>query len=85
LKDYIDVHTLLTKANIPLAKMLAAGKVIYGKQFNPLTALKALAYLDDPGLADLSEEMRRALIAAIQRTDLQHLPKLTVVKEAPQP
>src|SRR5207237_716747 len=42
LKDYTDVHTLLTQAQIPLAKMLAAGKVIYGKQFSPLVALKAL-------------------------------------------
>jgi hypothetical protein len=32
-RDYIDVHALLTKANIPLADMLAAGAIIYGAQF----------------------------------------------------
>jgi hypothetical protein len=84
LKDYLDVHTLLTKANIPLAKMLAAGKVIYGKQFNPLIALKALAYHEDRALTDLSPQARRDLIDAIQQTDPRRLPELTVVKEAPQ-
>lgn len=84
LKDYIDVHTLLTKARMPLDKMIAAGKVIYGKQFNPLIALKALAYHNDLGLAELSREMRRDLITAIQQTDPQRLPKLAAVKEAPQ-
>jgi hypothetical protein len=79
LKDYIDVHTLLTKANIPLAKMLASAKVIYGTQFNPLLALKALAYLDDPALAELSADMRRDLIAVIKAIDPQQLPALTPV------
>ena len=85
LRDYIDVHTLLTKAKIPLEKMLAAGQVIYGNQFNVLVALKALAYHDDPGLAELSTEMRRDLIAAIQKVDPQRLPKLMGVKETPRP
>lgn len=83
LKDYIDIHTLLTKATIPLADMLAAGKVIYGSQFNPLTALKALAYHEDRALADLPETMRRDLIAAIKATDLQRLPTLAAIKKAP--
>jgi len=81
LKDYVDVHILLTKANIPLAKMLASAKIIYGSQLNPLLALKALAYLDDPALADLSAEMRRDLIAAVRSTDLQHLPAVAPVKK----
>ena len=85
LKDYIDVHTLVTKARIPLAKMLAAGKVIYGKQFNPLVALKALAYHEDRALAGLSPEIRRDLIAAIKNTDPQRLPALTPVKIVPEP
>jgi hypothetical protein len=84
IKDYTDVHTLLTKANIPLAKMLAAGKIIYGKQFIPLVALKALAYHDDPALTELSAEVRRDLIAAIKATDPQDLPDLAAIKKAPQ-
>ncbi|HEY3147070.1 MAG TPA: nucleotidyl transferase AbiEii/AbiGii toxin family protein [Dongiaceae bacterium] len=81
LKDYIDVHTLLTKADIPLAQMLASAKIIYGSQFNPLLALKALAYLDDPPLAELSADARRDLIAAVKATDLLHLPALAAVKK----
>ena len=50
LKDYIDIHALLTKADIPLANMLASALIIYGSEFNPLLALKALAYHEDrPG------------------------------------
>jgi hypothetical protein len=84
LKDYVDVHTLLVKAQIPLGKMLAAAKVIYGKQFSPLVALKALAYHEDRALAELAPRMRGDLIAAIQGTDPQHLPELTPVKTAPE-
>src|SRR5438105_11180661 len=32
LRDYLDIHVLLTKANITLAKMLAAAAAIYGTQ-----------------------------------------------------
>jgi nucleotidyltransferase AbiEii toxin of type IV toxin-antitoxin system len=84
MKDYIDVHALLTQAHIPLAEMLAAARIIYGSQFNPLVALKALAYLDDPALGHVSAEMRRDLIAAVKATDLQQLPELPMVKTRPE-
>jgi hypothetical protein len=84
LRDYIDVHTLLTKANIPLATMLAAAKIIYGARFNPLLALKALAYLDDRALAEFPADMRRDLIVAIKATDPHHLPALTAVAKRPE-
>jgi len=84
LRDYIDVYTLLTQADIPLANMLAAAKIIYGITFNPLLALKALAYHEDHALAGLSAEMRRELIDAVRATDPQHLPNLTAVKKRPQ-
>ncbi len=83
LKDYIDVQTLLTKANIPLAEMLAAAGIIYGTEFNTLLSLKALAYHDDPGLAELPPDVRRNLITAISAVDLQHLPTLTFVRKRP--
>ncbi len=53
LKDYIDVHALLTKGDIPLAKMLASATIIYGSEFDPLLALKALAYHEERTLAGL--------------------------------
>jgi len=81
LRDYIDIHTLLTQANIPLANMLAAATIIYGSTFNPLLALKALAYHEDHVLAGLSVKVRRDLIGAVRATDPRRLPGLTAVKE----
>ena len=68
LKDYIDIHALLTKADIPLANMLASALIIYGSEFNPLLALKALAYHEDRALAGLSAAKRRDLLAAVRTT-----------------
>jgi hypothetical protein len=79
-RDYIDVHALLTKANIPLADMLAAAAIIYGGQFNPLLSLKALAYFDDLALAELPTAVRQDLVAAVTATDPRHLPSLTAIK-----
>ncbi len=84
LKDYVDVHALLTKGGIALADMLAAAKIIYGARFNPLLALKALAYHNDRALAELSADMRRDLTAAIRATDPQRLPALAAVRQPPE-
>jgi Nucleotidyl transferase AbiEii toxin, Type IV TA system len=79
-KDYIDIHALLTQAKIPLAMMLAAARVIYGSEFSPLIALKAISYHDDATLAPLPESLRRDLIAAVRRVDLAALPELAPIK-----
>jgi hypothetical protein len=81
LKDYLDIHVLMTKANISLAEMLAAGINIYGAQFNPLLSLKAIAYHDDPALAELSKKVRHDLIEAVKATDPQRLPVLSAVRK----
>lgn len=83
LRDYIDVHALLTKANIPLAEMLAAASIIYGDQFSPLLSLKALAYHEDAALRALPADVRRDLTAAVAATDLQRLPVLGAVRTRP--
>ncbi len=80
-RDYIDVHALLTKANIPLADMLAAAAIIYGPRFNPLLSLKALAYFDDLALAELPAAVRQDLVAAVTATDPRHLPVLAAIKQ----
>jgi hypothetical protein len=85
LKDYLDVHALLTEGGIPLAEMLAAARIIYGAQFNPLLGLKALAYHDDRALGELSADIRRDLVAAIRATDPQRLPTLAAVRRHPEP
>jgi hypothetical protein len=80
-KDYIDIHALMTKGGIPLAKMLAAASVIFGPQLNPLDALKAIAYHQDPALARLSDKVKTDLVKAVQATDPENLPTLRPIKE----
>ncbi len=80
LRDYLDVHALLTKAGISLPTMLAAAVIIYGTEFNPLLSLKALSYYGDRSLADLSPNVRRDLVAAVQATDPQNLTILDAVR-----
>ena len=80
LKDYLDIHALLTKGDIPLAVMLAAAGVIYGREFNPLVSLKAISYHDDPALAGLSPGIRRDLIAAVRQVNVTSLPVLDPVR-----
>jgi Nucleotidyl transferase AbiEii toxin, Type IV TA system len=79
-KDYIDIHALLTKGRLSLATILAAASVIFGPQFSPLLALKAIAYHDDPALAGLSRELKSDLAKAVQTTDPQKLPALNPVR-----
>jgi hypothetical protein len=79
-RDYLDIHVLMTEANIPLAQMLAAGSAIYGAQFSPLLSLKAIAYHNDPSLAGLPRQVRHDLIEAVKATDPQRLPALNAVR-----
>jgi hypothetical protein len=79
-RDYIDIHALLTKAKISLPQMLAAGAIIYGTQFNPLLSLKAISYHDDVALAELPQNVRRDLIAAVKSTNAEKLPVLNAIR-----
>ena len=80
-RDYIDIDALMTKGRIPLANMLAAASVIFGPQVNPLDALKAIAYHVDPALADLSEQVKRNLVKAVQGVDPENLPILNPIRK----
>lgn len=84
-KDYLDLHALLTVAGIDLPTMLAAATVIYADAFNPLIALKAISYHDDPALTGLSPGVRKDLLKAVRGVDVHALPRLTAVRERPQP
>jgi hypothetical protein len=79
-KDYLDLHALLTQARIPLPTMLSAAAAIYGEEFSPLVSLKAMSYHDDDALADLPHSMRRDLIAAVRGVDIGSLPRLDAVR-----
>jgi len=81
LRDYLDIHALLTQARIALPEMLAAAGIIYGAQFNALVSLKALIYHKDFTLTDLPNSVRNDLLAAAKATDVQKLPKLSAFRE----
>jgi hypothetical protein len=81
LKDYLDIHALLTKGGLPLAEMLAAASIIYGDQFSPLLSLKAIAYHEDAALAALAPSLKRDLAAAVKQTDPHRLPALGAVSK----
>jgi hypothetical protein len=80
-KDYIDIDALVTKGGIPLANVLAAASVIFGPQVNPLDALKAIAYHEDPALADLSDQVKRDLVKAVRGVDPENLPTLNPIRK----
>jgi len=73
-KDYLDIDALL-RHGIDLPTILAAGAVVYGRQFNPLVTVKALGYFDD--LRGLPAEVRIRLAAAVAAVDVTQLPTLT--------
>jgi hypothetical protein len=61
--------------------MLAAGCIIYGKEFSPLLSLKAIAYHADPSLAALPQGVRRDLTEAVRSTDPNRLPDLKALRK----
>jgi len=79
-KDYLDLDALL-RYGLDLATVLAAGTVVYGRNFNPLITLKALTYFDDVPTLPTAVQMRlRAIVAAV---DVTNLPAL--IPYAPRP
>ncbi len=81
-KDYIDMDAIMGHG-VDLPTALAAGKVVYGRSFNPLITLKALSYFDD--LPTLPVEVRKRLSAAVEAVDPTRLPVLKPCGERPQP
>ncbi|MDP2603419.1 MAG: nucleotidyl transferase AbiEii/AbiGii toxin family protein [Deltaproteobacteria bacterium] len=73
-KDYLDIDALL-RHGIDLPTILAAGAVVYGRQFNPLVTVKALSYFYD--LRGLPAEVKIRLAAAVAAVDVTQLPTLT--------
>ena len=73
-RDYLDIDALIGHG-IELARLLAAGAVVYGRSFNPLITLKALSYFDD--VPSLPREVQHRLQAAVEAVDPTRLPVLT--------
>jgi hypothetical protein len=78
MKDYIDIDALIS-SGIGLPSALSAGSIIYGSQFSPLIALKALAWFGDGNLAKLPAATKSRLEAAVKAVHLDRLPDLSSV------
>jgi hypothetical protein len=59
-KDYLDLAALL-KSGITLPEALGAARALYGGQFHPMIALRALSYFGDGDLSRLPLEVRTFL------------------------
>lgn len=75
-KDYVDIDAMIQAKAVDLPKALAAGKAIYGKQFNPQLTLKALCYFEDGTVTTLPMDTRNRLVEAVRAVDLSNLPSL---------
>ena len=76
MKDYLDIDAMIEAKAIDLPQALTAGRMIYGKQFNPELTLKALCYFEDGNVRKLPQETRKRLVVAVQKVDLAKLPLL---------
>lgn len=74
-KDYLDMDALIS-AGLDLPTALSAGTAIYGETFNPQVTLKALSYFEDGDLADVPQDVRARLKAAVRDVDVSRLPDL---------
>ena len=77
-KDYLDIDAML-QHGLDLPTVLAAGRVVYGRSFNPLITLKALSYFDD--VPALPAVVRERLLCAVEAVDPTCLPTLTPFAE----
>lgn len=74
-KDYVDIHTLVTRGGIDVPTGLAAAKAI-DRSFDPITSIRALQYYGDGTLSRVPAAMQRDLTRWAQAVDLGKLPAL---------
>lgn len=79
IKDYLDIHAILTQAHLTLSEGLSAARAIYGNQYNPVQTLQALSYFEDLS-GSLTESQKKNLLSAVKCVDLSALPKLQAIQ-----
>ena len=77
-RDYIDLAALLDSV-VTLPEALAAGAALYGRGFNPLIAMKAVGFFEEPALAQLPSAVKNTLERAVQAARPLILPDLSPV------
>jgi hypothetical protein len=75
-KDYRDIDAILRDGRIDLSTALASAQALYGPQFNPEIALKALSFFDEGNLRRLSKATKSRLAQAVREVDLDRLPTI---------
>lgn len=74
-KDYLDLAGIM-RAGVDLATALAAGRAVYGMQFDPTITLRALTSFDEGNLNQVDARARKELLAAVSMVKLTELPLL---------
>jgi len=67
-KDYFDIDALL-RSGLDLQQGLAAAQGVYGAEFNPVVAVKALTFYEEGDLHRLDGATRKRLTAAAERAN----------------
>ena len=75
-KDYRDIYAILRDGRIDLPTALASAQALYGPQFNPQIALKALSFFDEGNLRRLAKATKDRLAKAAREVDLDRLPTI---------
>lgn len=72
-KDYRDIAAALD-AGVDLREALGAGAAVFGRTFNPMAALKALAYFEDGNLPSLPPDLKDRLRKVSAQIKPERLP-----------
>ncbi len=75
-KDYRDIAAMIC-AGADLSQALASARLLFGPNFQPSEALKALAYFEDGDLDTIADSERRTLVEAVKR--VRDLPEVTLL------
>jgi hypothetical protein len=75
-KDYRDIDAILRDGRIDLSTALASAQALYGPQFNPQIALKALSFFDEGNLRRLAKATKDRLAKAAREVDFDCLPTI---------
>jgi hypothetical protein len=71
-----DIDAILRDGRIDLSTALASAQALYGPQFNPQIALKALSFFDEGNLRRLAKATKDRLAKAAREVDLDRLPTI---------
>ncbi len=78
-KDYFDIDALLL-AGLDLKQGLAAALGVYGPEFNPVIAVKALTFYGEGDLHRIDAAARKRLTTAVERANPREVAPLKAMK-----